>query len=234
MNIAVGSAWRDRAANVMPYLNRVAALRDAREHHGVRVVAVEGDSVDNTRQTLEVGARCLNLALDLRTCNHGQPWFGSVESEARFKAMSRVGNEIFEGVKVQDDVLVYIESDLHWDAATIWRLIDQVCRWQVTGYDVIAPMIFAGKAFYDIWAFRGLDGVRWEPFRPYHKDADGDHQNGHNLVEVSAVGSCLVMRGEVARNIRIKNDFCLVGWCQEARQQGYRVAVDMDAAVVHP
>ncbi len=96
------------------------------------------------------------------------------------------------------------------------------------GYDVFAPLIFAGPHFYDIFAYR-KNGERFIPFPPYHIGIEP-----HKLCEMDSVGSCLVMRGEVARAIRIENDNCLIGWCDNARAHGYKIAVHPDFAVRHP
>lgn len=233
--IVVGSAFRNSAQNAPRYFERVAALRDfIKPRHLVRVLAVEGDSTDNTREALRISADYHGLPLDLRTCNHGGPVFGSTEQPERMVALSKVGNTIFDGVMEYDDLLIYIESDLKWQPqaidALIWRALD---RWR--GFDVFAPMVVAGSAFYDIWGFRGLDGVRWGPFDPMHPDVAAARQRqgreDDGLVEVSSAGSCLVMRAEVARKCRIRNDYCLVGWCEDARRQGYRIAAYLDQSV---
>lgn len=228
MNIVVGSAFRNSSMNAPRYFERVAALRDFIGTDGVRVVAVEGDSVDNTREALVVAANYHRIPVDLRTCNHGGPVYGSTEQPERMVALSKVGNEIFEGVTTEDDVLVYIESDLLWAPKTICNLIRYAMHPE-RRFDVFAPLVMAGAAFYDIWGFRGLDGVRWGSIPPVmHPDiakvVDG-------FVEMSSVGSCLVMRSEVARACRIRNDYCLVGWCEDARSKGHRIAAVLNEKV---
>lgn len=223
MNIVVGSAFRNCAPRVQGFMQQVTDLLFAYPDPKitVRVIAAEGDSRDATREQLEKypGVHVLDAA-------HGGPYFGSTEAPERMKALSQVGNTIFAGARPDDDVLVYVESDLLWDAATVKWLI-QIALERVGGYDVFAPLVFAGEHFYDTWGFRGLDGERFAPFAPYHSSLNG-------LTEVSSVGSCLVMRGEAARACRIKNDYCLVGWCEDARAQGFKIAVDPTLRVEHP
>jgi len=224
VNIAVGSAFRNSAWRLGQYLARVQALRDhAGRDHVVRVIAVEGDSKDNTYELL----RTAGPLVSVRKCSHGGPIYGSTERPERMKALSRVGNAIFEAVREDDDVLVYIESDLLWDPHTIGSLIDMAIR-RDGGYDVFAPLVFAGLSFYDVWGFR-KDGARFAPFPPYHS---GLAKTG--LTEVDSVGSCLVMRGDVARDVRIENEHCLVGWCESARSKGYRIATHAEFRITHP
>lgn len=221
MNIVVGSAFR----NSVHYLGRYFAQIDAlRKHfdpaHTVRVIAVEGDSKDKTRKILP------RPGVEVVTAAHGGPVYGSTEHSERMIALSKVGNSIFGAVKDTDDVLVYVESDLLWDPQTINSLIEKAIT-QEGGFDVFAPLIFAGQCFYDVWGFR-KDGARFSPFAPYHSGMNG------SLTEIDSAGSCLVMRSIVARECRIRNDYCLVGWCEDARAHGYRIAVCSDLRIHHP
>jgi hypothetical protein len=144
-------------------------------------------------------------------------------------------------------VVVYVESDLVWDGETLRKLIDLVVPFKVDvtrhesatseyvdgarPWDVVAPMIFAGEHFYDVYSFRGLDSSRFAPFPPYHSSL---RRHGE-LTEVSCVGSCLVMPATVARDKRVRMESgALVEWCEKARAVGYRLAVVPDLVVRHP
>ncbi len=229
MNVVIGSAFRNMGGRVDRYFRQACALK---EHigpdHAVRVIAVEGDSLDATAAELARAAERWQIPVDIREYCHGQPQFASTEEPARLKMLSGVCNEVFAGVREDDDVLLYVESDLIWQPHDVGSCID-AARERRGGFDVVAPMIWAGQEFYDIWAFRGLDGERFGPFAPYHSSL-----NGHGLAEVGSVGSCLAMRAEVAAKVRVGDDNALVGWCAEARKQGYRLAVATDFGVNHP
>lgn len=227
--VAVGSAFRDCAHSVMRYVLRVASLKiQLGPDYDVRIIAVEGDSSDTTRQALLFAAACHNVQIDLRTCNHGRPWFGSVVSEDRMTNMSKVGNAIFDGVAWNDDVLLYVESDLLWEPDMAAELVRSAAE-RRQGFDVISPTILAGPNFYDIWAFRKVNGEGLSPFLNDHPVVnDGD------IYELGSVGSCLAMRGDVARACRIRDNNCLVGWCADARSQGYRIGYNPALIVRHP
>lgn len=226
MNIVVGSAFRNFAGRVEPYMKRVAALKAHGAPWGarVRVIAVEGDSKDDTWGTLETHAIIHGIDVERVKHNHGGRVFGSTEHEDRMIAMSGVGNAIFESVKPTDDVLFYVEADLLWDPHTAGSLIDMAYR-RDGGFDVFAPYVAAGPHFYDIWGFRMS---REERFSPLYKGEDKEP------FEVYSAGSCLAMRGEVARRCRIRNNYCLVGWCEDAREQGYSIACAPMFRVNHP
>lgn len=229
MKIAVGSAFRNSSAGLTAYFNRVKALQEhVGPQHKVRVIAAEGDSVDGTKHALGIVARSKAVPVEVRACDHGGPVFGSTEHQARLDALTGVGNAIFEGVRDDDDVLVYVESDLLWDPHTIGSLIDMAAE-RRGGFDVLAPMVWAQPGvFYDIFAYR-KDGQRFGPFAPYHPALKPT-----GVTEVDSAGSCLVMRGGIARQVRIPKGGVLIGWCEKAREAGYRVGVTRDFGVQHP
>jgi hypothetical protein len=232
MNVAIGSAFRNSAGYPLQrYFSQVSALHERldRAGHQLRVIAVEGDSADDTRFQLMRWAQGLGIAVNIETRNHGKRVFGSTEEPERMAALSFVGNGILESVREEDDVLVYVESDLVWRPEVITHLIEHLAA----GYtDVVSPLIFAGDAFYDIWAFRkgGFGNEhRFGPFRPYHPELKFDQ-----LTQVDSTGSCLVMRGEVARRCRIINDEALVGFCKDVQNKGFILRVDARLKVNHP
>lgn len=227
MRVAIGSAFRNRRPYIAEYLSRVTALEELCPEMSVRVIAVEGDSTDMTGFYLEDAARDMRVDLDLRVCEHGGPDFGSVESEARFKALSRVCNEIFEGVRVDDDVLFYVESDLVWDPNTAAALILAAAT-RLGDFDVHCPMVMAAGSFYDIWGFRDVVGRRFGSGPPFCEGLNG------KPLEISSAGSCLAMRSEVARECRVRDEMCLVGWCTDARAHGHKIVVHPNLRVDQP
>lgn len=238
MQIAIGSAFRACARTIVPrYMHQVSRLVHAAPQHTFRLISVEGDSNDRdrTRNALAREALELRIPLDLRTCNHGGPVFGSVESSERFTALSKVGNTIFGGVSERDDVLVYVESDLLWTPETILRLIERAASSVIMAS--FSPLVFAGDLFYDVWGFRGLDGGRFSPFPPFHSSIEEWRTRlvcDWPMVQVSSVGSCLVMPAVLARSVRITENDCLVGWCKNAASLGAHIFVDTSLRVGHP
>lgn len=233
MNVAIISFFRNSACrgHVQRYFQQLHQLRMATPGTiRYRLIAVEGDSVDATAQELVMYADGVGLRGDKFTLvsrSHGKREWGSTEEHERMEALSWVGNGGLEQVRESDDFVIYVESDLLWQPGTMLRSIELIE--QTPTVDVLGLMPFAGEAFYDIYAFRHLDGTRFGPFAPYARDF-----NVRGLNEVSSVGSCLVMRAEVARKVRIPGAEVLVGFCRVAREQGYRIFVDARERVLHP
>lgn len=229
MNVVLGSAFRNSSARhqLQTYFGQVDMLKSlcAVMHWSLRLVAVEGDSVDSTRADLQTFADALQVPLQLVVREHHGPWFGSTEAPERMAALSYVGNGILESITGEDDVLVYVESDLLWRPETFLRCIDQLRPHEA---DVIAPMTFAGAAFYDIWAFR-KNGHRFGPHHPFHGELRFD-----SLTPVDSAGSCLVMRADVARSCRIIDNEALVGFCRDVWRKGFSVQCDARERIFHP
>lgn len=235
MNIVLGSAFRNAAgAQIDRWANQCYSLEMTLERlgHTFGMIAVEGDSTDNTRSELHALGES-GAPISVLTCNHGGRVFGSTEEEDRLTALSQVGNTILSGVDEEDDYLIYVESDLIWETRTIVSLIDTLMTREL---DVIAPMIFAGENFYDIFVYRGLDGERFGPCFPYHKSLfESLLENLSPIpVEVESAGSCLVMRAEIARQCRIRDDRALLGFCKDVREKGYHIFVDPTQRIYHP
>jgi hypothetical protein len=230
-NVVMLSAFRNsQPAHIERYFRQANAYRNALKERGwgFRLRVVEGDSTNNDvwRNVIKIAAK-YDLTCYLHDASHGGPVFGSVVSEERFKALSKVGNTMLELVQPDDDIVVYVESDLIWIPETMLRLGSFVLDCHL---DIVSPLVMAGDSFYDVWAFRGLDQSHFAPFKPYHSCLN----DSSYLTEVYSVGSCLVMKGEVARKCRIINDNCLVGFCEDARSKGYKVWVDSKIKVNHP
>jgi hypothetical protein len=219
MNIAVGSAFRNSQGRMLRYFEQLTALiQHAGPLNHVRLIAAVGDCTDDTRGEVERRSVNAGVSLQFVKCDHGQRVFASTEEQDRLDALTIVGNAILGGVDETDDVLVYVESDLIWNPHTIGTLID-VAYERRDNFDIVAPMVMADKYFYDIFAFR-KDGERFGPFFPYH---GGLQVQG--ITEIDSAGSCLVMRAEIARKVRMPPGGVLIGFCNEARAAGYRVGV---------
>ncbi len=228
MKIAVGSAFRNSAARLPHYVAQLTRLRAAlvAKGHTLQQIAVWGDCTDHTAHALWASGQRFGLNLVRVERSHHGPVFQSTEAPERMKALQYVGNGILEAVQPDVDVLVYVESDLLWRPGPMVALIEQLDA-GVT--DVVAPLVFAGETFYDIFAYRA-QGERFSPFPPYHRG----FAEGADRLEVDSAGSCLVMRGDVARTCRIGESEGLVSFCADVRAHGYHLWVDRRIRIDHP
>jgi len=228
LNVAIGSAFRNATHHLSRYFHQVKALQSI--YPSLRIIAVEGDSTDNTREALSASARSFDIPIDVITHNHGLPVFRSNEDPVRINALSGVCNAILDGVNEWDDIMVYVESDLEWDATTMDKLIHSMLD---SDYHIVSPMVFAGDLFYDIWGFRKC-GVRFTSGPPYHHLL-----NGERLNSIDSAGSCLVMGSSIVYSddgklVPRTITGALVEWCEHARAMGYKLAVDTSLSIHHP
>jgi hypothetical protein len=232
LNIVIVSAFRDSSNRyIRRYLdqveNLIAHVLYASSNDRVRISAIEGDSKDNTHDRLLSLATARGLDLSITTHNHGKRKFGSTEEPERLAALTGVMLAGMSSIDPsRDDVVLYVESDILWEPHVVKSLLDLAYRRQ-DGFDVIAPMIWAGDHFYDVFLYR-KNGSRFAPFPPYHSDLTP------GLCEVDSAGSCLCFRSELVRDVKVSGKMGLLSWCESAREQRYRIAVDTYSSVRHP
>lgn len=234
--VAIGSIFRNSEPYLDRYFTQVASLtgwlagKDIETH----LILVEGDSTDDTWRVLQERGKFLmsfiqNVSpgseITLLKKDHGGPSFGSVDNDIRWRNISKVCNALLNCVSAKDDALVYVESDLIWNRETILHLLEHIKE-----VDAVAPMCFHQQTglFYDIWGHR-KDGVRFSQYAPYHPGIT----NG--LTTIDSAGSCIVMKGSVARSCRFTPpELGIVGFGGDIREKGFALCLDPSQKVVHP
>jgi hypothetical protein len=218
MDVTLASMFRDSVDDLGRYFDQIEALDGMID---VRLVIAEGDSVDNTYNELDgrIGRADTLLKVD-----HGGVRYPSVDTELRWAKLAYVCNTIMEHVP-DDAPLIYVESDLIWDAQTMLRLLDHLEQ-----VPAVAPMCFQDERFYDTFGHRGLDGQRFHMFPPYHPDLEF----GSGLVEIGSAGSCVAMRAEVIPKARFGDNDCIVGLGRSIRENGFSFWLDPTLKVLHP
>lgn len=225
--IALGSIFRNSTPYLDRYFEQVEALNNTLHSRGdsLRLILLEGDSTDNTFNLLSEKVFHGEKIVEKR--EHHGPLFGSVDDAIRWRNSSYVWNGVMEHVRATDDEFIYVESDLIWDADTMLRLLQLLESHEEI--DAVAPMCFHVSGFmYDTYGHR-KDGIRFSPTPPYHPGVNGD------LTEIDSAGSCLVMRGLVARNARFNPpELGIVGFGQDIRGRGFKLWLAPFLKVLHP
>lgn len=228
-SVAVLTPFRNARKYLSLYFSQLSSLRDLLLENGysLRLIAAEGDSLDGTRDRIITLAEENNIPLTLVDTTHGHMRWASVEDPVRMKIMSDVMNKALEKVEESDDIVIWIMSDLEWKAENIFSLI-QSAENRDFNSDIFAPEVRVKPSdqFYDTWAFRHLDGLRFQ--------ANGDYlfTVGTDFIELSSAGSCLVMDRDVALSCRAdKNE--AVSFCTDARGRGYRIALNVNIQIYH-
>jgi hypothetical protein len=239
--VAIASIFRNSESYIHRYFEQLAMLTGSLTGAGfdIHLILVEGDSIDNTWNMLQDRARFLfkwfesigrsqNSKLSLFQASHGGPVFGSVDNEQRWRNISYVCNKVLESVEEADDYLLYVESDLIWDADTMQYLLGDLDNHGLA--DAVAPMSIHRTTglFYDIWGYR-KDGVAFTPHPPFHPGV------GIRFTPIDSAGSCIAMRGEVARACRFTPpERGIVGFGGDIRAKGFTLYLDPQLRVYHP
>lgn len=229
-SVCVLTPFRNARKYLPLYFSQMSSLRDALLSEGyiLRLVAAEGDSLDNTRERIQQLAIEYNLPLTLVDTTHGHMRWGSVEDPIRMKAMSDVMNRALDQVQETDDVVVWIMSDLKWNAEDIKEMIFDARRKGNSHY-VFAPLVLSeNDTFYDTWAFR-MGGKRFHFQFPYHSRMSSVTSR---MWILDSAGTCLVMLSSIARDCRADKEEA-VSFCFNAKTEGHEIVLDCQRKVYH-
>jgi hypothetical protein len=219
VRVALASIFQDSVPYLPRYFGQVWALRDAlkKQDHRLRCIWVEGDSSDDTGALIQSVAWESGIA-EAYHRSHGGPKYGSVDDINRWRQLAPVLNATLDNLQPDDDAVIYVESDLIWDTETMIRLLNRLGQ-----YPAVGGLVYhAAGFFYDTYAYR-QNGQRFgADFQPVDSEP----------FRVDSIGSCIVMRGEVARGCRFGADTCLIG--ESLREHGYELWVDPTCRIVHP
>jgi len=229
MNITLCSAFRSSYDYLRRYYQQALSLRDRLQARGdaLRFVWGEGDSVDGTLTILRIMAGELGIA-QIVDCAHGGPAFGSVVNMERFRQLAYVASRVWAAIPADSDVVVWVESDLIWDASTMSSLIDRV-----TEYGAISPMVYLERkgwkrwSFYDTFCFV-LNGQHFEHHPPYHAGYHPDQP-----FRVDSAGSCMAIRGDIAKRITFDDNTLFPEISRQISLSGSAVYVDPGLCVYH-
>lgn len=210
----IGSMFRDSMAYLPQYLLQQEVLGGLLAERGItpRWVLVEGDSIDETRQTLCGWAHGRRAEVVVRA--DGAPYYPSADLPERWAKLAWVANATLEAITLGDTYYAWIESDLRFDPRTIVRLVEAVER----DRPIVAPLLMGrdGETFYDIHGTSAW-GVRFGKWPPYHPALEEDPQ----FLSADSSGGVCVMWADVAAKARNTPEAGYVGFAKSLVSQGY-------------
>ena len=232
--ITLTSAFRDSVKYLPRYFAQIENLRAGLEARGdtLSLALIYGDCVDHTAEALYYMAAPIGCVTNIAEHSHGGRNLGSVITPMRFKALAGVGNALLKLVPDEADALLYVESDLIWQAIDLLTLLDDL---QTPEVSLAFPMVMAynSRRFYDIWAYR-VGNASFRPDWPYHKSlANG----GPDLIELSGAGSCAAIRGDAVPTMKQIGFQAWGIWPELVKnlgQAGYRSWLDRRVTIWHP
>ena len=192
----------------------------------MRIVCIEGDSVDDTLPRLIDWTQSDKRVTVLRR-DTGRPRYGSVVCAERFATLAEVFNTGLNFVARAGwaDYFQFMPSDVAFPPDLLSRLIAHQ-------KDVIAPMFWGpgGAQFYDIWGFTRADGLDFPPLSASaYRDLLGDQPTA-----MQTVGGAILMRRQVwEAGARYTTEDVDRGLCRQARAAGFSVWCDPTTHITH-
>lgn len=228
-NVTITLPFRDNADDTITMFNLIYDLDWPKDH--LRVVAVEGDSVDDTYDMLTLWRNTLPaekvtiVKLDL-----GVPKYPSMVHPVRFKALAETYNRGLDE-SVADgwtDYTLFMPSDLDcFDPNLVSSLISH-------DKPYIAPMYWIKIAdrpiFYDTWGYQDLEGENWVNFdqRNWAKSQPKEP------FEMRLVGGSVMIRRDV---LEAGCRYCIKtvdhGMCRSVRAKGFSIWCDPSSHIYH-
>jgi hypothetical protein len=224
--IVLGSVFRDSVGYLSRHEDQVERLRKTVDEP-VYVVAVEGDSSDDTYERLAE----MVYVDEILKVEHGGPKFPSVVHPLRWRQLAVACNAtVCAAVRVCEpgDRFVYVESDLIWEPETVCRLLDRL----TVGVHGVAPlsMCWEEARFYDVWGYE-QDGRRFSPYPPYYP---GWSPSAEELVPIDSSGSCFVLDTAGLRVVEFSAQDCIKGIGRSLAANGMQLFLDPTVKVFHP
>lgn len=232
MNIAVYSLFRDdaRNGNILRYFNQIHALEES-PLDNYRFYLVQGDSKDDTHKLLYEQIQQSPLDVKLLMGNTGRPRHYSVVNDERFITLAQTANFALEAITLDGwaSHIMLIESDLIIPTNLLIRLSYSFSRIGIqfeTNIGIIAPLIMAGSAFYDIWGFRHAPNKGVSTM--FHKEVEDTYK------QLYSVGSVALYTADpIYKGYRFDKG-CMFGLCDHFNKEGYTVWLDSEVVVNHP
>ncbi len=229
MKITLCSIFRNSEKNLPRYLKQIDKLASKIWPNTLQCLWGEGDSKDNTKQILESVETNDNYRFELIDVSHGGKEFDSVVDPIRFLQCAYAGNIVWSRIPNTSQVVIWVDSDIIWDANVLNKLISQV----ENSTNVLCPLVILDRmnwdynSFYNVFDFR-INGEHFTHKQPYHQSLLTS-----DFVKIDSGGSCMVMRGHVARQVHFTAKEVIVGMCKQINELGYSIYLDTRLKVYH-
>ena len=219
-HVTIVTPMRNAEPYLLDYARRIGEL--AHPPDELRVIAVEGDSVDGTRAMVEAWA-AVDARVTVVQCEVGGPHYTSIVHPDRFRQLATVFNAGLDRIDLEwSEWAMLLPVDIDYQPDLLQRLL----RW---GKSVISPFVYQNGVFYDIWAF-SMENEFFGPF-PELPDPPPDDVGP---IEMTTIGGTMLFRRSVLRaGVRyglaeVDRDFS-----RAARAAGFRLWADPTTRVYH-
>lgn len=221
MNVLLLSFWRNDSDRDLQ-----ARMRHLRSKAGIcKWVWIVGDSADNTEAQLRKFAMSQS-GVDVIRFDTGILGEDIDTRRRRISATETLAYAALGDYEAMDYVIQH-ESDLQTRPDVVSALLRLAnANTAVAGWPTLA--LNGRTLFYDIWAYRGLDGIPFDAIVPYHTS-----YRSQDAFEVSSFGSVWMAPWSWWPGRVIERD-CVVELCRQWREIGRQLLVDPTIPVSQP
>lgn len=234
-SVVIGSLFRDSSSR--GHLDRyIRQVENANWPGPVRVIAMHGDSTDDTLERLMQWQKTSErIKVTILHEDTGTPLWGSIVKPERFAHLAGLANKVMECYG-GEDYFMWMESDIIWKT-------DLMMRFTYLSKPFQAPMVIMAHKliFYDVWAFRrGTEQINPVPERygpgcfhwipPFHPC-----YNPVTPFQVDSAGTCLWIAKEIMeQKPRFRQEDAIVGLCHDITEKGHELWVNPKTTIWHP
>ncbi len=220
-NVTICSPLRDAGQILPAYRERIKRL--VWPPHQLRIIAVEGDSNDDTWDQLQAWA-AQDERVTLGKCDLGKPHYGSIVHPERFQVLATVFNAALNLVDLEwSDYVLFLPGDIEYQPELLGQLVSEQL-------DVLAPFSYQSGYFYDIWGFT-RDKRMFEKFT----ELDAFLHYGDRPIAMDTVGgTVLLSKAVLAAGCRYTVEEVDRGLCRQARLLGFEIYGHPGVQVYHP
>ena len=225
VNVTIITPFRDEMKRIWQYMDRIARIEWPPAC--LRVVAVEGDSVDATWSALQEWRDEEGPDVTLVKCDTGRRRYGSVVNAERFQILATVFNAGLDAVDYEwSDWILMLPCDIVYGPDLVERLVTRAIEFRC---DLLAPFVFQAHRFYDTWAFT----QNGQTIGAFHQEQAKEW--GDVPFRMDTVGGTLLMRATVPGvGVRYTPELVDRGFCISAHSRGFGVFADPATHVFHP
>lgn len=228
MLIYVMSLWRNDADRHLRH-RAVHLLSKRSRQHELRWLWIVGDCDDDTEACLHYIDRNRNHPeneqFDVTIIRDDTGIVGE-DVEARRRRGSATATEMFSHIPAAADYVLLHESDLQSEIDIVDQLFDAGNGAPIAGWPTIN--MNAAAQFYDMWAYRDLDGREF-----LHRDPFSQQYVPDQPFRVGSFGSVWLAPADLVRG-RIITDRAIVELCEQWRAEGVQLWCDPRIPIVQP
>jgi glycosyltransferase involved in cell wall biosynthesis len=227
-HVTVVTPMRNAERYLIDYSRRIDELEHPKDQ--LRVVVVEGDSVDATVSMVTAWAEQMRgqpMQVSVVKCDTGKPHYGSVVNGERFWTLATVFNAGLEAVDMDwTDYVLVVPVDIMFR----YDLLSRLLAWK---RDVIAPFVYMNGVFYDIWAF-SMEDQFFGPFPEITGPIPEALTEEVMPLEMTTIGGTMLIAIDVLDAgvryglVEVDRDFS-----RDARAAGFRLWADPTTSVYH-